>query len=405
MEKQKRPLIIGAGAAGLMAALVAARRGRRPIVIDRNPKPGRKLAATGNGRGNYTNAIINAERYHSSTPGALKQIFAGHGSEWAIKLFAELGITPVEEQDGRVFPASQTASSLVDVLVREILDNEGEILLDTHINEIRSDKEGFKLLSDIAQWLTDRVLVSTGGEAYPQLGSSGAAYGWLNRMSIRTVPLYPVLVPLVLGDGLQHKLQGVKVLCELILDVGGKAKHRSSGEMLFTAYGVSGPAAMGLSGYLSMLRTEDYQIIMDLRPEVSWEETKEEITQRLSINSKRNLTNTLVGLLPHRLIPQLLIRAGFDPDRTANTISKNEREALVQMLKRFPLKVKGVRSWTDAQVTGGGVCLDQVDVRTFECRNVPGLFLAGELMDVWGDSGGYNLHFAWVSGFRAGSVL
>jgi predicted Rossmann fold flavoprotein len=400
-----KPLIIGAGAAGLLAGVVAARRGLKPLLWEKNPKPGRKLAATGNGRGNYTNAHILPQHYHSSTPKMLPAILAGYDSDWAVEFFRQLGIEPFVESDGRIFPASQSAESLVEVLVREILEHGGEIVTGDRVLAIKHGDGHFTVKGSKAAWEGQCLLLATGGEAHPQLGSSGEGYAWAKALGLDVIPPYPVLVPLLLSDGFRQKLQGVKVLCSLMFYKGDKLIKTTTGEALFTSFGLSGPAALELSGYISELGLAGSRIELDLRPDEEITATGESLRQRLDIHSKRSLANALVGLLPRRLIPQLLLKSSMDPGQNAGNLPKAGRQRLVEMLRRTPLAISGVADWTKAQVTGGGVALNEISPSTFAVNKQPGLFLAGEIVDVWGESGGYNLHFAWMSGCKAGENL
>lgn len=399
------PLIIGTGAAGLMAGVVAARRGLAPILWDKNPKPGRKLAATGNGRGNYANIHILPEHFHSSTPKIIPSILAGYDSDWVVEFFRQLGIEPYCEPDGRIFPASQSAESLVEVLVREILEHDGEIVTNNRVLSVKHRGGLFTVEGSKGQWEGRCLLIATGGEAHPQLGSSGEGFAWAKGLGLSIVPGYPVLSPLILSDGFQHKLQGVKVLCSLMFYKKDKLVKTTSGEALFTSFGISGPAALELSGYISELGLEDSRIMIDLRPGEEMAATEEGIQQRLELHSKRSIANAMVGLLPRRLIPQLLLKWGIDPEQNAGNLPKQLRRQVVVMLRHTPLAVSGVADWTRAQVSGGGISLDEIVPTTFAAKKVPGLFLAGEILDVWGESGGYNLHFAWISGYKAGENL
>ena len=225
--------------------------------------------------------------------------------------------------------------------------------------------------------------------------------GWV----IHRAYVIPCFSPLLFSDGFQHKLQGVKVLCSLVFYKKDKLIKTTSGEALFTSFGLSGPAALELSGYISELGLDSGTIVMDLRPGEGLSATEESLRLRLELHSKRTIANALVGLLPRRLIPQLLLKWGIDPEQNAGNLPKALRRQVVEMLRRTPMAVSGVADWTKAQVSGGGVSLDEISPASFAAKKVPRLFLAGEVLDVWGESGGYNLHFAWVSGHKAGENL
>jgi len=400
-----RPLIIGAGAAGLMAGVISARRGLKPTLWEKNPKPGRKLAVSGNGRGNYTNSSILPQHFHSQSSQMLPSILAAYDGEWAVAFFRNLGIEPFCEPDGRIFPASQSAESLVEVLVREILEHGGEIVTGNRVLSVKHRDGQYIVEGSKAKWEGSCLLLASGGEAHPQLGSSGEGYAWLRELGLAIVPSYPVLSPLLLSDGFQQKLQGVKVLCSLMFYKKERLIKSASGEVLFTSFGLSGPAALELSGYISELGLEGSTIVMDLRPGEDMAATEDSLLHRFKIHAKRSVSNALVGLLPRRLIPQLLLKWDIDPNQNAGSLSKVLRRRVTEMLRRTPLAVSGVADRTKAQVSGGGVALDEIVPLTFAVKRMPGLFLAGEILDVWGESGGYNLHFAWVSGYKAGENL
>ena len=356
-------------------------------------------------RGNYTNIHILPGHFHSRTPQMLPSILAGYDSDWAVEFFRQLGIEPFCEPDGRIFPASQSAESLVEVLVREIVEHGGEIVTNNRVLSVTHKDGQFTVKGSKDTWQGTCLLLATGGEAHPQLGSSGEGYVWAKGLGLSIVPSYPVLSPLLFSDGFQHKLQGVKVLCSLLLYKKDKLVKTTEGEALFTSFGLSGPAALELSGYISELGLEASTIVMDLRPGEEMSATEESLRQRLELHSKRTVANALVGLLPRRLIPQLLLKWGIDPEQNAGNLPKALRRQVVEMLRRTPLAVSGVADWTKAQVSGGGILLDEISPASFAAKKVPGLFLAGEILDVWGESGGYNLHFAWVSGHKAGENL
>ena len=399
-------VVIGAGAAGMMAAYAAASHQASVKLLEKNNKTGVKILMSGGTRCNLTHhtdargiaeAFGHAKRFLQPSLGAFPP-------QAVVDFFESAGIATKVESTGKVFPVSNRAVHVRDALHRYAVDSGVEIRTGCGVTRIRPDGKRWIVETEESAIVTDRVIVTTGGKSWPGCGTTGDAYAWMTKLGHAIERTRPALVPLIGGDPWMNDLSGLVVDDSLVsvLPVSGKQKPlaRRRGGLLFTHFGFSGPAAMDVSGVMTAADSmEDVRLIVDLVPECTEEELLSEINHRRG-GGKSKMSSLLSMWLPNRLANGITAQLGQDV-RMAE-LSKNLRKQLIDNLKRMTLPVIGTRGFEKAEVTAGGVRLDQVNPRTFESRLHQGLFIAGELLDVDGPIGGYNFQAAFSSGRAAG---
>ena len=399
-------VVIGAGAAGMMAAYAAASHQASVKLLEKNNKTGVKILMSGGTRCNLTHhtdargiaeAFGHAKRFLQPSLGAFPP-------QAVVEFFESAGIATKVESTGKVFPVSNRAVHVRDALHRYAVDSGVEIRTGCGVTRIRPDGKRWIVETEESAIVTDRVIVTTGGKSWPGCGTTGDAYAWMTELGHAIERTRPALVPLIGGDPWMNDLSGLVVDDSLVsvLPVSGKQKPlaRRRGGLLFTHFGFSGPAAMDVSGVMTAADSmEDVRLIVDLVPECTEEELLSEINHRRG-GGKSKMSSLLSMWLPNRLANGITAQLGQDV-RMAE-LSKNLRKQLIDNLKRMTLPVVGTRGFEKAEVTAGGVRLDQVNPRTFESRLHQGLFIAGELLDVDGPIGGYNFQAAFSSGRAAG---
>lgn len=404
---RKKVLIVGGGASGMMAAIAAARSGADVTVLEQLNRVGKKLLATGNGRCNLTNVDINMNRYHSSHPEFPEKVLSRFGYKETIDFFEEIGIAHKVEELGKVFPCSDQASSVLDVMRWEMESLGVQEKVDCEVIAINPSKKGFTVvLKNNDQLSADAVILATGGKASPNLGSTGSGYILARKLGHNVTTIFPSLVQLNLNAPFLRALKGIKFIGSAAIYDGEACIRKEDGEILFTDYGISGPPIFQLSrsaGEL-LIRNRKPILVVDMFPELTETELKEVLGKRFGSRPLKSVEFSLVGLLNKKLIPTVLKEAGItDLSRPCGSISHEERAVLAAILKGWHFQVTGTQSWTQAQVTAGGVDVREINPDTMESRLVHGLYLCGELLDVDGDCGGFNLQWAWSSGYLAGT--
>lgn len=401
--------IIGGGAAGMLGAIVAARNGAKVVIYERMNRVGKKLLATGNGRCNLTNIGLNENNLgcmHGTNKEFASSILKRFTVEETIKFFETLGIAHKVEDGGKVFPMSDQASSVLDVLRYE-LDKLGiEVICDIQIDKIKKLKDGFLLIdSNKEEYKTNKVIIATGGMSSPNLGSNGIGYKLAKELGHSIIKPFPALVQLKLEASFLKAIKGVKFdgAASIILD--GNTLRKEEGEILFTDYGISGPPILQLSrNAVGALENKQQPFIeIDMFPNHTYEELLDLINLRLSYQYDRPLDFSFIGLINKRLIPIILKEANiYDINRLCCEISNKEIEKIVSLLKSWKFTIIGSQSWANSQVTAGGIDLKDICPNTLQSKIVPGIYFAGELLDIDGDCGGFNLQWAWSSGYVAG---
>ncbi len=391
--------IIGGGASGLIAAITAARCGAAVTIYERCDRIGRKILSTGNGRCNYTNVNADVLNYHGKNPqfitDAINTFWVGETNAF----FEELGMLTKVLENGKAYPYSLQASAVLDVLRYEIEKLRIKIVTEFEVEKINKTDKGFEIKSyDGDCVFSDKVILSTGGKASPALGSNGSGYQLAESFGHRSTKLYPSLVQIKTETNLIKALKGVKLDANVLLETESK-KISYFGEVLFTDYGLSGPAIFNVSRFLA--GATEAEVTLDILPEIDESELYKILKSRR--NKYRNLETFFVGMINKKVGMVIMKYANVLPfSRTADTITEPELERLCSAIKNFKLKVRGTMSWNNAQVTAGGILTDDVDSKTMESKLCKGLYLTGELLDIDGDCGGYNLQWAWSSGYIAG---
>lgn len=401
---KNRIIVVGGGAAGMMAAIVAAKEGAEVIILERNDRVGKKLLATGNGRCNYTNVNLSINNYHGKNSTFADWALNHFDVKTTIDYFEKLGITPAVEDNGKVYPLSFQSSSILDILRYEIEERNIELITEAYVVDIKKRKNFTVKLKDGKVFEAERLILATGGMAMPVSGSDGNGYSLAKSFGHNLIPIHPGIVQLNLEGNFFKQIDGVKVVGVARLYSNDKFLLEDNGDILFTKYGISGPPILQLSR--TALEYLNAGKDIELRVSIIHTKTSKELEAYLynRFRNSRNKTSqqSLVGLINKRLILPILREINIDKDKLVGDLSKAEVEKLSGILTNWSFKITGSQSWGQAQVTAGGISTTDVDYKTMESKLVKGLYLVGELLDIDGDCGGYNLQWAWSSGYIAG---
>lgn len=396
--------IIGAGPAGIMAAIFASEKGKRVCLIDKNEIIGRKILATGNGRCNITNLHITSDNYHGANRKFVNSIISQFNQNKTISFFQNLGLVLKEENNGRIFPRNDQAKSVVEILASKLNDNNVELMLGQAVLDIRVQNSTFILNIGGKQVESKKIIIATGGKAAHHLGSSGDGLYWAKKLGHNITPIYAALVPVETVESWPKQIQGLKITAKVQVATSDKKISEKTGDLLFTHFGVSGPAIMAQSGIIApFLGKEEVKLKIDTAPDLDEIALEKILIRNLAGNGAKQVKNALVGLMPNNLIDIILKFANVDLKKKSAEISKVERQRILQSIKNLTLTIKELRPLKEAQVTSGGINADEIDSCSLESRIIENLYFAGEVVDVHGDSGGFNLQWAWSSGYVAGS--
>ncbi len=401
-------IVIGGGAAGLMAAGQAAQLGADVLLIEKMNAPGRKIFISGKGRCNITNVapLRDFLEHFGATGKFLRQSFHRYFSEDLLAFFHAEGVQTVTERGGRVFPASNEASEVVDALVNWARRSGAKIWTDSPARQMLiEDGRVIGVQTEHTRLNADAVIVATGGASYPGTGSTGDGYRFAKEAGHRLIPIRPALVPLVTVGDTAKKMQGLSLRNVAVsVWINGKKSAHAFGEMLFTHFGVSGPVILTLSrGVVDALRAGGkVYLSIDLKPALDHPKLDERLLRDIQAHGKQQYQTLLKGLLPHKMISVCIEQTGIPVDKRVNQISAQERKRLRLWLKDLRLEISDHRSFKQAIVTAGGVDTREVDPKTMQSRLVQGLYFAGELLNIDADTGGYNLQAAFSTGWLAG---
>ncbi|MDO5348560.1 MAG: NAD(P)/FAD-dependent oxidoreductase [Lachnospiraceae bacterium] len=409
-----RVIVIGGGAAGMMAAVSAAMAGHETALYEKNEKLGKKLYITGKGRCNVTNACDMEELFQGVVTNRkfLYSSFYRFTNQDLMDFFEQHGCRLKVERGNRVFPASDKSSDVISTLSRALR----ELLVEVHLRE---EAEGLviqdgrctgvrlKSLRGIKEVLSDVVIVATGGLSYPATGSTGDGYQWAEESGHKVTELSPALVPFELLEEDARELQGLSLKnIEASVLKGDKELYREFGEMLFTHFGVSGPVILSASSFVAReLKKQRLILSIDLKPALSPEQLDDRILRDFEEEKNKQFKNSLSRLLPAKLIPVMIKRSGIHPDKKVNEITREERRQLVEALKGMRFTITGLRDFKEAIITQGGISVKDVNPSTMESKKVPGLYFAGEVLDLDAVTGGFNLQIAWSTGWTAGASI
>ncbi len=396
--------IIGGGAAGMMAAIIAKREGNNVLLFERNDRLGKKLLATGNGRCNYTNIYTNIDNYHGKNDKFPISALSQFDVDNTMEFFEELGITPSVDTGGKVFPNSYQSSSMLDILTMELKNLKVEIIFESYVKKIIKEDDNFKVISSSGSYIVDRVIVTTGGMALPDSGSDGNGYSLVKDFGHNKTNVFPALVQLKLDGKVFKPISGVKFVGEVSLYIDDIFIKSDIGDILFTDYGISGPPILQLSRYA--IEGVDEGKNVEIRVSIIYQKKYEEILNylyyRLGLMGNKTVLESLIGLINTKLIEPVLRESKINKNKSVPQVKNEEIERLAKTLIDWRFKVIGSQPFKFAQVTAGGIETVNINNKTLESENIEGLYFAGEILDVDGDCGGFNLQWAWSSGYIAG---
>lgn len=401
-------IIIGGGAAGCTAAIFASRWGKTVTVFEKNDRIGRKLRITGKGRCNVTNNSPTDEHMKNIPINSrfMYSSFAMFGAEETMAFFEELGVPLKTERGNRVFPISDNAEDIVNALDREMRNLGVKIVKKAVDSLIIVDGECKGVIAGGKEYRSQTVLVACGGKSYPATGSTGDGYKFAEQAGHTVTELKPSLVPFVSPDKFCAELMGLSLRnVTLKLMEGEKPIYSEMGEMLFTHFGISGPLVLSASSHIRHMKPNRYKALIDLKPALSHEQLDARIQRDFGENLNRDYQNGIRKLLPAKLIPVMVKLSGIAPERKINSITKEERRRLGELIKAFPVRISGFRPIDEAIITSGGVSVKEIDPRTMESKLVSGLFFAGEVIDVDAYTGGFNLQIAFSTAYAAAMCL
>ena len=401
-------LVVGGGAAGMMAAVTAARNGKKVRLIEKNEKLGKKLFITGKGRCNITNAADIEDLFSAvvSNPKFLYSSFYSMTNDQVIDFFEELGVKTKVERGGRVFPESDHSSDVIRALEQEMKRLGVEIRLRAEAEKILAEDgrvTGVRLSSG-KELHADAVIIATGGISYPSTGSTGDGYRFARECGHKVADLSPALVPMEVKEWYARELMGLSLRnVEIRITDGKKKLYEEFGEMLFTHYGVTGPVILSASSIVGKkLREHPLTLHIDLKPALTEEQLDKRMLREFEANHNRQFKNAVDSLFPSKLKPVIVELSGIQEDKKVNEVTKEERLHFVRLIKDFSMTLTGMRGYNEAIITKGGVSVKEIDPGTMESKLVNGLYFAGEVLDLDAVTGGYNLQIAWSTGYLAG---
>ncbi len=386
-------VVIGGGAAGIVAAISAKRKGAGVLLCEKNPSLGRKILASGSGRCNLLNKDLSEKYYNAGAKILVKSIFAKFGRERIKEFFKELGLELYAEE-GRIFPITNQAASVLRVLEIELKRSSVAVEFNFEVVDIKASGNGFTVVSKSRKNIScNKIIITGGGKSYPALGSDGSCYRFARQFGHTIIEPVPSAVPIVAKDRLCHFLQGQKIFANAKGVIEGKVINEAGGEVLFTKYGLSGTAILDISRDLSVALNrhpkKEASLLVDMAPSITKDEFKKELTRKL--NRGIPCEDTLTGILPNKF--KLAME---------DLLKQKDLNGIINSAKEKIFKVLGTRGWNEAEFTSGGIAVNEVKESTLESKLKKGLYFAGEILDVDGERGGYNLAWAWASGFVAG---
>lgn len=392
----------------MMAAIRAAENGASVTLFEKNSRLGRKLSITGKGRCNLTNAADTAEVI-KNLPGNGKFLNSALNSFTTadtVNFFEELGLATKIERGNRIFPASDSAAEVIDVLAKKLAAAGVNVRLNSRVESIIADEKKIRGVEVGGKFIeADAVILATGGASYPATGSTGDGFKFARQLGHTVTEILPALVPLEVEEDFAKELQGLALKnVRLTLMADGKRAAEIFGEMLFTHFGVSGPIILTLSRQVAKLLAEkvSVELLINLKPALTPEQLDARLLRDFEKFRRKNISNALVELLPHALIPVVIDLAFIDENKKIDAVTKDERRRLLEILRALPLTVTATRPIDEAIVTAGGISVKEIEPKTMASKIVEGLFIVGEVADVDGYTGGFNLQAAWAMGNAAG---
>ena len=407
---RKRVVIVGGGAAGLMAAISAAENGADVLVLEKMPAPGRKILITGKGRCNFTNRceITDFPKFFPNNGAFLYSALRAFDNQDLIDFLAAHGVPSKVERGGRLFPVSDKAADVVDALVKTARQAGVRIQTSRPVQSVRvADGRVSGVVAGLETVPADAVILATGGLSYPGTGSTGDGYRLAKELGHSVTPLAPALVPLEVAESWIGELQGLSLKnVSALVRINGRKVDSDFGELMFTHFGLSGPIILSLSQAASraLKQTPRPEIVVsvNLKPALTPETLDKRLQRDFTAFARKQFKNSLGELLPAKLIPVMIRLSGIAPEKPVHQISRDERRQLVELLQNLCFTIRGTRPVAEAVVTAGGVAVKELQPKTMESRLVGGLYFAGEILDVDGYTGGFNLQAAFSTGYVAG---
>ena len=409
-------IVVGGGAAGMFAAIAAAKNGHQVTLYEKNEKLGKKIFITGKGRCNITNAADMEELFDAVVTNSkfLYSSFYGYTNQNVIDFFEDAGVPVKIERGNRVFPISDHSSDVIRALEREMKKVGVKVCLNTEVKSVEAEKGKFNkvVLKDTTTKTADACIVATGGLSYRSTGSTGDGFRFAENVGHKVTQCFPSLVPMETKEPWICELQGLSLrnVEAKILD-GKKELYKDFGEMLFTHFGVSGPLIISASSYVGKKfmdkngQKKELTLEIDLKPALTEEQLDQRVLRDFEENHNRQFKNAITKLFPTKLIPVMLELGGIDPEKKDNSIEKEERKQFVHLIKHFRMTLTGLRDYPEAIITKGGVNVKEIDPGTMESKLVKGLYFAGEVLDLDALTGGFNLQIAWSTGYAAGNAI
>ncbi len=401
-------IVIGAGASGLVTAIVSARKGKKVLILEKNNKVGKKLLATGNGKCNITNQRPTLERFHSSNPQFIKEVFEGYGYQSVKQFFRSIGLELIEAKEGKVFPMSLQASCVVDLLVAECEELGVKIECEIEVQKIKKVKSFYEITHNKGVEKTKALVISTGHLSAPQLGGVDVGVSFAKSLGHTIIKPFPTLVQLTSPIKNLERMAGVKVESRVTLKTKAGKTIQKQGDILFTSYGISGLAILDISRFVmvELFTKKTLVLTIDLIPKMSHQQLLALMRKSLVKKSSKPLTIWLQGFINKKLILPILEPLNLQNETVSSIfLNKKHLEEVVYKIKNFNFKVNGSRGYKGAEVATGGVNTKEINPKTMESKKHKGLYFTGEVLDVDGDRGGFNLHFAWICGLRAGEEI
>ena len=409
-------IVVGGGAAGMFAAIAAAKNGHQVTLYEKNEKLGKKIFITGKGRCNITNAADMEELFDAVVTNSkfLYSSFYGYTNQNVIDFFEDAGVPVKIERGNRAFPISDHSSDVIRALEREMKKVGVKVCLNTEVKSVEAEKGKFNkvVLKDTTTQAADACIVATGGLSYRSTGSTGDGFRFAENVGHKVTQCFPSLVPMETKEPWICELQGLSLrnVEAKILD-GKKELYKDFGEMLFTHFGVSGPLIISASSYVGKKfmdkngQKKELTLEIDLKPALTEEQLDQRVLRDFEENHNRQFKNAITKLFPTKLIPVMLELGGIDPEKKVNSIEKEERKQFVHLIKHFRMTLTGLRDYPEAIITKGGVNVKEIDPGTMESKLVKGLYFAGEVLDLDALTGGFNLQIAWSTGYAAGNAI
>lgn len=414
-------IIIGAGAAGMMAGIIAARKQHDVTIFEKNEKAGKKLYITGKGRCNLTNACDDTDLRESivSNQKFMYSAFSRFSNYDCMGFFDELGLKFKVERGDRVFPESDRAADVIDCLKRELRRLHVNIEYNACVTDIIAAEENkdapvrrcsgirARIGNKTQTFNCDELIIATGGRSYPSTGSTGDGYEFAGRLGIAVTPLTPALVPVTAKEEWVKQLQGLSLKnINITVSAEGKVLYSEFGEMLFTHFGVSGPVVLSASSFIAKrIKNEKLKMSIDLKPALDEKQLDERICRDFAEFKNKLFKNALDKLLPKKLIPVIVMLSGIDPDKKVSGITAAERRQLVSLIKGLEITLTGLRGFNEAIITQGGIDVKEINPSTMQCRKIPNIRFAGEVLDVDALTGGFNLQVAWSTAYLAADSI